>query len=204
MDLLQRIQRWYTINCNGDWEHDYGVSIWHGISIQTLDNPGWTIIIDLENTCLINVNCPYVLHERSTTNWFGYKVENKKFEGVCGPENLNEVLSYFLDTFIPKHIDPECTLEIHLPVHSYENRLWLKAEAKMLTESMVELVSIADSHLSSSYEWGMDTDLDLLAELKSELTILQADFKVGDVVEPYVFQSGDNQLRTFLAAPITS
>lgn len=201
MDLLQRIQRWYTINCNGDWEHDYGVSIWHGISIQTLDNPGWIVTIDLEDTCLINVNSPYILHDRSTTNWIGYKVENKKFEGVGGPENLSEILTYFLDSFIPEHIDPECFLDILLPVHNYENQLWLKAEAKMISESTVEIVSINDSHLSSSYEWNTNIDLDLLVELESKSTILHTDFTVGNIVEPYVFQSGDNQLRTLLAAP---
>lgn len=204
MDLLQRIQRWYTINCNGDWEHSYGISIWHGISIQTLDNPGWMVTINLEDTCLINDNSPYILHDRSTTDWIGYKVESKKFEGVGGPENLSEILSYFLDTFLPEHIDPECLLDIHLPVHSYENQLWLKARAKMLSESVVEIISIADFHLSSSYEWSTDIDLDLLLELESKSVFLQTDFIIGDTIEPYVFQSEDNQLRTFLAAPIKS
>src|ERR1700722_12742042 len=40
------LQRWYKIHCNGDWEHSYG------IQIDTLDNPGWTITIDLQDTDL--------------------------------------------------------------------------------------------------------------------------------------------------------
>ncbi|MBO0359993.1 immunity 53 family protein [Hymenobacter sp. BT186] len=204
MDLLQRIQRWYTINCNGDWEHDYGISVWHGISVQTLDNPGWIVSIDLEDTCVKQADLPYVLHERNTTDWFGYKVENGKFEGVGGPENLSEILSYFLDTFLPAHIDPTCTLEIHLPVLGYENRLWLKAEAKMLSESVVEITAVADRQHSQSYEWGLDTDLDLLNELESSLSELQVDYVLGDNAEPYVFQSNDNMLRTFLVAPSKS
>ncbi|MBI1185367.1 hypothetical protein GC194_13935 [bacterium] len=43
---MDRIQNWYKLNCNGYWEHSYGYSI------ATLDNPGWTIRIDLADTCL--------------------------------------------------------------------------------------------------------------------------------------------------------
>lgn len=38
------IQKWYQAQCNGDWEHSYG------IIIETIDNPGWSITIDLETT----------------------------------------------------------------------------------------------------------------------------------------------------------
>jgi len=36
MDLLEQVEDWYSSQCNGDWEHQYG------ISIDTLDNPGWS------------------------------------------------------------------------------------------------------------------------------------------------------------------
>ena len=38
------LQNWYYSQCNGDWEH--GKSIY----FSTLDNPGWSISINLENT----------------------------------------------------------------------------------------------------------------------------------------------------------
>ena len=41
MDFLQR---WYAEQCNGDWEHEFG------IKIETLDNPGWNLEIDLSGT----------------------------------------------------------------------------------------------------------------------------------------------------------
>jgi hypothetical protein len=41
---LERLQRWYLGECNGDWEHSYGVRI------DTLDNPGWIVTIDLHET----------------------------------------------------------------------------------------------------------------------------------------------------------
>jgi hypothetical protein len=32
--ILPKLQTWYTEECNGDWEHQFGVDI------GTLDNPG--------------------------------------------------------------------------------------------------------------------------------------------------------------------
>ena len=40
------LQNWYTTQCDGDWEHDYG------ITIGTLDNPGWYVVINLVETPL--------------------------------------------------------------------------------------------------------------------------------------------------------
>lgn len=44
MSVLGDLQNFYA-NCNGDW-HLYGVRI------NTLDNPGWSVKIDLEETNL--------------------------------------------------------------------------------------------------------------------------------------------------------
>ncbi|WP_071885056.1 immunity 53 family protein [Hymenobacter sp. DG25B] len=195
MELLQRIQRWYTINCNGDWEHSYG------ISITNIDNPGWKVNIDLNETCIKNVSFDYPIIERTPTNWVGYSVKEAVFRGSGGPENLTEILIYFLDTFLPAHIDPDCTIELHLPVRGYENRLWLKAEGKMLSESTIEVCNIADTN-RFSYEWGTDADLNLFSELGNSLSELGTDYLIGDHVEPYVYQAADNILRTFLVAPV--
>ncbi len=40
-DVLGELQGWFLAHCNGDWEHS------HGVSIATLDNPGWSIEINL-------------------------------------------------------------------------------------------------------------------------------------------------------------
>ena len=41
---LDFLQQWYAEQCNGDWEHEFG------IKIETLDNPGWSLEIDLAKT----------------------------------------------------------------------------------------------------------------------------------------------------------
>lgn len=45
-EILIWIQDWYEAQCDGDWEHDYGVEI------NTLDNPGWMVKVDLTGTSL--------------------------------------------------------------------------------------------------------------------------------------------------------
>ncbi|MFD2786611.1 immunity 53 family protein, partial [Hymenobacter rubripertinctus] len=190
MDLLQRIQRWYTINCNGDWEHSFGLSIWHGISVQTLDNPGWIVTINLVGTCLIERQIPYSLQERTTTDWFGFKVEEGRYEGVGGPENLTEILQHFLETYLPNNIDPDCRIEVNLPITGYENKLWLKAKARMVSESTVQIVSTEDSRQVQSYQWSCYDAEVLLDNLNASdsLSTLKTQHKAGDLVDPSFFE----------------
>ncbi|MCM2498968.1 immunity 53 family protein [Neorhizobium galegae] len=44
MDVLDWFGRWYEAQCDGAWEHGFGASI------DTLDNPGWSLKIDLAGT----------------------------------------------------------------------------------------------------------------------------------------------------------
>ncbi len=46
MTVLAWIEKWYAAQCDGDWEHAKGVSI------TTIDNPGWLVTIDLAGTDL--------------------------------------------------------------------------------------------------------------------------------------------------------
>lgn len=41
---LQIIDDWFAQQCDGNWEHNFG------IKLQTLDNPGWNLDVDLEIT----------------------------------------------------------------------------------------------------------------------------------------------------------
>jgi hypothetical protein len=83
------LQEWYFQQTNGDWEHQYG------IKIETLDNPGWALEIDLDKTNLFKKNFSNVNVERSDNDWFFVQLEQGKFEISCGPFNLEEALGYF-------------------------------------------------------------------------------------------------------------
>ena len=50
MSALSRLEAWYMRQCNDDWEHQYGVKI------DTLDNPGWSVTVDLIDTNLDGVD----------------------------------------------------------------------------------------------------------------------------------------------------
>ncbi len=41
---LERLASWCASQCDGDWEHQ------QGIKIGPLDNPGWSVKIDLTDT----------------------------------------------------------------------------------------------------------------------------------------------------------
>jgi hypothetical protein len=43
---LMWLCEWFANQCDGDWEHEFG------ISLETLDNPGWSLRIDLPRTAL--------------------------------------------------------------------------------------------------------------------------------------------------------
>jgi len=89
MDSLKWLQNYYLECCNGDWEHIYG------IKIGTLDNPGWDIDIDLEDTKLEDMKFEKIQIMRSEDNWIVCRVEDKKYIGAGGPLNLGEIIEIF-------------------------------------------------------------------------------------------------------------
>jgi len=91
MNTLQNIMSWYSSNCNGDWEHSFGVKI------DTLDNPGWSIQIDILETELESKLFDGVDIQRSSNDWVYCTVSEGVFKGAGGMVNLDELLTIFLD-----------------------------------------------------------------------------------------------------------
>ena len=90
-DVLAAFQDWFVASCDGEWEHDAGVSI------ETLDNPGWRVRVSLRDTA--NAGREYERQEiyRDEHDWIVCWVEKDEFNAACGPHNLGEALSVFLD-----------------------------------------------------------------------------------------------------------
>ena len=92
MDQLTRLRNWYAAQCDGDWEHSYG------IKIDTLDNPGWLLSVDLVDTDLATQ--PFTPVHRGDsdrdTDWLHCKVEAGKFQAAGGVPNLPAMLESFL------------------------------------------------------------------------------------------------------------
>jgi hypothetical protein len=83
MDLLNWIESWYKSQCDGDWEHQFGVEI------SNIDNPGWQVKIDLAFTELELLNINYELVEKSDNDWYGFTVKDKLYKGVGDPSKLS-------------------------------------------------------------------------------------------------------------------
>ena len=90
-DLIKDIQRWYHAQCDGDWEHDFG------ITIESLDNPGWRVQIDLTGTMLNGKDFEEITRLEPEIDWLHCKIDGNKFIGAGGPFNLDEILRVFLD-----------------------------------------------------------------------------------------------------------
>ena len=89
--ILQDIHTWYEAQCDGDWEHRFG------IKIETLDNPGWSVKIDLDETLLENRVFVPVKKDDTEESWLQCNIENNKFNGAGDPARLEEILSIFLE-----------------------------------------------------------------------------------------------------------
>jgi hypothetical protein len=91
MNSLAQLQNWYESQCDGDWEHQYGVEI------GTLDNPGWRVSIDLIDTDLEGKEFQEISNIEPERDWILCRIENGKFEGNGGPQMLEEIIKVFLD-----------------------------------------------------------------------------------------------------------
>jgi len=108
MNEINRLQKWYQSQCNGDWEQQ------HGISITSCDNPGWWVKIDIENTPLENKPFPPLERNVSSkqmsriakgleadmgdrgSDWMLCEVKNKVFDGAGDIGKLQTILETFL------------------------------------------------------------------------------------------------------------
>ncbi|MFD7844827.1 immunity 53 family protein [Nocardia sp. NPDC059764] len=87
--VLDWLQSWYAAQCDGDWEHGWG------LRIETLDNPGWLVKIDLEKTDLADQEYPRQQIDRSEHDWVHAWTAGQTFHLACGPRNLTEALALF-------------------------------------------------------------------------------------------------------------
>jgi hypothetical protein len=90
-DPIGAIEAWLLAQCNGDWEHSYG------LSIETTDNPGWYVQVDLRGTAWEDLNLIVSRIERTDSSWIQIEVRDGKFVGSGGIGCLNEILSRFME-----------------------------------------------------------------------------------------------------------
>lgn len=90
IDVVKGLEDWFGSQCDEDWEHSFG------LSIETTDNPGWHVEIDLAETAWASVSFPFARTERSDYDWIQIEIREGKFSGSGGMKNLGEILRKFL------------------------------------------------------------------------------------------------------------
>jgi Immunity protein 53 len=104
-ELITWLQNWYAAQCDGDWEHSYGVEI------ATLDNPGWYVVISLVGTPLEGATFqPVDESNRSEDDWIDCRLVEEHphrdgfrgpyLWGAGGPHNLSKILHVFREWVI--------------------------------------------------------------------------------------------------------
>lgn len=170
-NIIRRIQNWYKFNCNGEWEHKFGVKI------NTLDNPGWEIIINLKETALENSSFQKE-RKNSPNDWFSIKTDIKRFVAYGDPNKLEEILRIFLDEFLPTNVNKNFFYNIYAPLKNYEFNIWRPVRANILDESTFEISDIpkiVEAEIKFS-------DLSQIKTLNQNINYNDIDYKIGDLV----------------------
>ena len=186
-EIIERIQDWYKINCNGDWEHSYGYKI------ETLDNPGWAIKIDLAETALEKLEFQREYQNPKNENdWFQIRTENKILNIYCGPENMKSTFEIFFDEIIPKYSDEDFEYEIYLPIEGYEIEVWTPAKSKIVNERSVQITKIE----KIEYKKIKVQDVEKMNFTQAEIEKTKINYSVGDILEIELEQVFDGLILT--------
>lgn len=92
---LSCIMAWYSSHCDGDWEHQ------RGLSIETLDNPGWLFKVNLIDTNLENAMMVPIsegCHASSNPEgdvWIDCRIRDREFVGASDPTQLPRLIRIF-------------------------------------------------------------------------------------------------------------
>ena len=90
MDSLAWLQNWYAKQCNGEWEHA------NGVRIDTLDNPGWSVKIDLHGTRYSGVQQATIGEDHvSDSDWIVCRIVDGNFDGSGDPQKLLTIVQKF-------------------------------------------------------------------------------------------------------------
>ena len=94
-DNLTWLTHWYAAQCNGDWEHVYGVEI------DICDNPGWVVRIDLKDTKFAGRESDLMTSNLNDSDgdtsqrWYRCQIIGNRFEGAGGVHDLSTIIEIF-------------------------------------------------------------------------------------------------------------
>lgn len=90
MTPTERLADWYIRQCDGEWEHSFG------ITLETLDNPGWRLRIDSAGTDTLLADRKETGADMETGDrWLTYQVEQGVFVAHGAPAMLDRMIDTF-------------------------------------------------------------------------------------------------------------
>ena len=88
MSVLSELQEWFASQCDGDWEHG------HGIRIESLDNPGWFVIVDLARTALASAKFEEIKVDNGRGEWAAIRVtDDGVWQAASDPGGLEAAIA---------------------------------------------------------------------------------------------------------------
>jgi len=87
--MLNWIQDWFVSHCDKKWDEI------HCIKIETIDNPGWLVRIEISDTELVNKPFSEVDIDISESDWIMCRIKGGQFEGVGDATKLSRILQIF-------------------------------------------------------------------------------------------------------------
>jgi hypothetical protein len=94
-DLLEWLQQIFANDlCNNSWEHE------HGITLTTVDNPGWSFEFDLRDTYFMDIPFEEVFVQKDDDNWYHCTLKKGIFHGWGGAKNLTNILETLRDWYL--------------------------------------------------------------------------------------------------------
>lgn len=91
VSALKKLSDWYLAQCDGLWEHRWG------LSITTIDNPGFALEINLEGTPLADVEFERVDVDYDTDDhWYTCWKEASTFNAAGSPSRIEDMIEHFL------------------------------------------------------------------------------------------------------------
>jgi hypothetical protein len=96
LEPLEALQQWYAQQCDGDWEHRYG------IHIESCDNPGWWVKIDLVGTLLQTKSFTPIVSNVDANGhpegprWLHCHIADNQWQGAGDESQLPTIICHFL------------------------------------------------------------------------------------------------------------
>lgn len=87
---LDQLQAWFLAQCDSQWEQA------NGVHIDSIDNPGWQVRIDLAGTRWAGREFDVRQHDRSEHDWLRCWVDGSQWHAAAGACNLDEAIGIFL------------------------------------------------------------------------------------------------------------